>query len=77
MPRLVAIVAVDNGEFGFLKLDSFLIASNPADFNGDGRVDAADLGFLISAWGTPVGDLDGDGTTSSSDIGLLIAAWTA
>ena len=72
-----AIVAVDNGEFGFLKLDSFLVASNPADFNEDGRVNAADLGFLISAWGTPVGDLDGDGTTSSSDIGLLIAAWTA
>lgn len=53
-----------------------LVVPNPADFNNDGRVDAADLGYLISVWGTPQGDLDGDGTTTSSDLGLLISAWT-
>lgn len=48
----------------------------PGDLNGDGIVNAADLGLLIAAWATPSGDLNGDGTTDSSDLGLLIAAWT-
>ncbi|MDY7107082.1 MAG: carboxypeptidase regulatory-like domain-containing protein, partial [Planctomycetota bacterium] len=37
--------------------------SCPADFDGDGDVDTADLLFLLSAWGTPDGDVDGDGDT--------------
>ena len=49
---------------------------NPADLNGDGIVDAADLGLMIVAWGTPNADLNGDGTTNSADLGLLIAAWS-
>ena len=47
----------------------------PADFNGDGRVNGADLGLLAAAWQTAAGDLDGDGTTGGSDVGLLLAAW--
>jgi len=49
---------------------------NPADFNGDGVVDAADLGLLIAAWGTAKADLNGDGTTNSADIGILLVAWS-
>ena len=49
---------------------------NPADLNGDGLVDAADLGLLIAAWGTAKADLNGDGTTNSADIGILLVAWT-
>ena len=49
---------------------------NPADLNGDGIVDASDLGLLFSAWNTPDADLDGDGTTNAADVGLLIAAWS-
>ncbi|MDG1361638.1 MAG: PHB depolymerase family esterase [Phycisphaerales bacterium] len=49
---------------------------NPADLNGDGVVDAADLGLLIAAWGTAKADLDGDGTTDSADIGILLVAWS-
>jgi polyhydroxybutyrate depolymerase len=49
---------------------------NPADLNGDGFVDAADLGLLIVGWGTPSADINGDGTTNSADLGLLIAAWS-
>jgi hypothetical protein len=49
--------------------------SDPADFNGDGAVDGADLGLLLSAWGTPDGDLNGDGTTDGADLGLLLSAW--
>ena len=50
----------------------------PADFNNDGSVNAADLGYILAAWGTgnDGGDLSGDGNTNSADVGLLLAAWT-
>lgn len=46
----------------------------PADLNGDGRCDSADLGMLIAAWGSDSGvaDLNGDGTVDSADLGILI-----
>ncbi len=49
----------------------------PADLNGDGQVNGADFGLLITAWGTGAGpaDLDGDGQVSATDLGLLFAAW--
>ena len=48
----------------------------PGDLNGDGVVNAADLGLLIAAWSTPNADINGDGTTNSADLGLLIANWS-
>lgn len=50
----------------------------PADLNGDGRVNAADLGIALGGWGagSETGDVNGDGNTDSTDIGLLLAAWT-
>ena len=51
-----------------------------ADLNGDGRVDGADLGLLLAAWG-PCGqgccpaDLNLDGLVDGADLGLLLAAW--
>lgn len=45
------------------------------DLNGDGKVNGADLGLLLAAWGTPDGDLDGNGTTGGSDLGVLLANW--
>lgn len=54
-------------------------SGNPADFNGDGRVDGADLGLLLASWGkcpAPCApDLTGDGTVDGADLGLLLAAW--
>ena len=47
----------------------------PADFDGDGDVDAADLLHLLGAWGTPDGDVDGDGDTDTADLLALLAAW--
>ena len=49
------------------------------DLNGDGRVNAADLGLLIASWGPCKGcgaDLNGDGVVNAADLGLLVAAWT-
>jgi hypothetical protein len=48
----------------------------PADLTGDGFVNGADLGLVLSSWDIgPGGDLDGDGTTGGSDLGILLSAW--
>jgi len=50
----------------------------PADLNGDGVVDGADLGILLSAWGgSGVGDLNGDGVVDGADLGGLLSEWGA
>jgi hypothetical protein len=53
-------------------------ASNPADLDGDGVINAADLALLLSNWGASgVGDIDGDGTVGAADLSALLAAWMA
>lgn len=50
----------------------------PADLNGNGVVNGADLGFMLAAWGPCAGcpaDLNGDGVVNGADLGLLLAAW--
>ena len=54
-------------------------SDNPADINGDGVVDGADLGSLLAAWGPcsrpcPA-DLNGDGVVDGADLGMLLAGW--
>jgi plastocyanin len=63
-------------------------ATSPADIappGGDGVVDAADLGVLLSQWGScPVGeeciaDIDppeGNGVVDAADLGLMLASWS-
>lgn len=45
------------------------------DLDGDGDVSGADLGILLSGWGTPAADLNGDGVTDGADLGYLLASW--
>jgi len=47
------------------------------DINADGFVNAADLGALLSAWGSTGGaaDLNGDGSVGAADLSILLAAW--
>jgi hypothetical protein len=50
----------------------------PADLYPNGVVNGADLGILLSEWGsaTPVSaDLNGDGTVDGIDLGALLGAW--
>ena len=54
----------------------------PADLDGDGGVDGADLGILLAQWGDCIGcssDINGDsavgGTVDGGDLGMLLAAW--
>jgi hypothetical protein len=51
--------------------------SLPADINGDGIVDAADLSTLLGNWGTsdPASDIDGDGNVGASDLSSILANW--
>jgi formylglycine-generating enzyme required for sulfatase activity len=43
----------------------------------DGVVDGADLGALLSAWGTQAGaaDLNNDGTVDGADLGTMLGHW--
>jgi len=48
-----------------------------ADLDGDGSVNGADLGQLISQWGGPgSADFNGNGIVDGGDLGTMIAEWT-
>lgn len=50
--------------------------ARPADLNGDGTVDGADLGVLLGNWGNAgAGDIDGNGQVDGADLGALVADW--
>jgi formylglycine-generating enzyme required for sulfatase activity len=52
-------------------------AQCPGDLNGSGVVDGADLGALLTAWGTQGGsaDVTGDGIVDGADLGVLLVKW--
>ncbi len=53
-------------------------AGRPADLNADGQVDGADLGMLLSMWGSCAGcaaDLDSSGAVDGADLGTLLGDW--
>ena len=49
----------------------------PADIDGNGVVDASDLGIFLAYWGPKPtnGDFNGDGVADAADLGILLAAW--
>ncbi len=61
-----------NGLFGGL-------GAVPADLDGSGEVDGADLSLLLAAWGScgaPCdADLDGSGSVDGADLAAMLAAW--
>ena len=75
-----AIVAVDNSQFGFLKLAPFQSdPSSEADLNGDGIVGFADLALLLSQWGQTCSgcpeDVNGDGSIGFQDLSVVLSNW--
>ncbi|MCE2881947.1 MAG: hypothetical protein LW636_06280 [Planctomycetaceae bacterium] len=53
-------------------------SGNPADLNGDGVVNAADLSTLLGQWGSAgSADLNGDGIVGAPDLSILLGAWTS
>ncbi len=62
---------VSNGPFS-------IVPPCPADLDGDGKVDAADLAELLASWGPCAGcpaDFNGDGVVDAADLADLLAAW--
>ncbi|MSR44649.1 MAG: hypothetical protein EXS15_04730 [Phycisphaerales bacterium] len=51
--------------------------TNPADLNGDGHVDGADLGAVLAAFGSgnPSGDVNDDGFVDGIDLASVLAAF--
>lgn len=51
--------------------------SQPADLDGDGRVNSADIAILLASWGTDhaASDINDDGIVNQLDLGLVLAAW--
>jgi hypothetical protein len=50
----------------------------PADLNGDGQVDGADLAILLGSWGPCPGcnaDFDLSGMVDGADLAVLLGAW--
>ncbi|TVQ32690.1 MAG: hypothetical protein EA376_04815 [Phycisphaeraceae bacterium] len=54
----------------------------PGDVNGDGVVNAQDLGILLGSWGfcpeppaSCPADINGDGVVNAQDLGILLGNW--
>lgn len=80
--RVRVVVRDAAGRTGTAEGGDFTIAGkvpgHPADLDGNGVVDGADLALLLSAWGTCGAcpeDLTGDGLVDGADLGILLAAW--
>lgn len=54
-----------------------LVLAAPPDLDGDGIVNATDLGALLGRWAEPggVADLNDDGIVDGLDLGMLLGAW--
>lgn len=53
-----------------------LPSAPPGDLNGDGKINGADLGILLAAWGgTGPADLSHNGIVDGEDLGLLLSNW--
>ena len=51
---------------------------NPADLNGDGSVNGADLALLLNQWGSTKpsnADINGDGVVNGADLAMLLNSW--
>ena len=53
------------------------VAACPADLDGNGTVDGADLADLLAGWGSVnlSADLDSSGTVDGTDLAVLLASW--
>ena len=71
---------VEAGKSAPVAMDSAtvtLVVGNPADLNGDGAVNAADLSILLSNWGGKgAGDINGDGAVNAADLSILLSSWS-
>lgn len=51
---------------------------NPADLDGDGLVNGADIAQILGQWNRSAGpeDINGDGIVDGADLTIILGAWT-
>ncbi len=82
-PRLVNFATIAGLQYAVVVVDAsepdcpVVPPSCPADLNGDGVIDGADLATVLSGWGTDGGDTNGDGITDGADLAAVLSAWGA
>ncbi len=62
------------------KTHAFVLIPCPADLNGDGDINAADLAQLLASWGPCIqcpAELTGDGVVDAADLAELLSVWGA
>ena len=64
-------------DLGCVGIGGFISSVCSGDVNGDRAVDAADVGGMLSNWGSssPTYDLNKDGVTDSADLAVVLGAW--
>ena len=82
LPPLVGpVVITANVDLSAASMSGLLVPGKDdceGDFNGDGAVNGADFGSMLSAWGPCKGcpeDLNNDGVVSGADVGAFLALW--
>jgi hypothetical protein len=72
-PGSIVEAAVDGVRIEIVECDE----TDPADLNGDGLVNGADLAELLGAWGgSGAGDLNGDGLVNGADLAEMLGRWS-
>jgi len=76
---IIRVGGYSQGGSGALNVYCLKQCASPADLDGDGLVNGADLGTLLTVWGTPDGkaDFDQSGLVDGEDLGILMTFWTA
>ncbi|MDZ4832090.1 MAG: hypothetical protein SGJ09_18090 [Phycisphaerae bacterium] len=73
---VIGAYRADTGATDSGRADLFSLPDCPADLNGDGTVDGADLSILLGAWGSAsFGDVDCSGGVDGSDLSVLLGSW--
>ena len=82
IPIMLANVQFFNYDFSIPTLetiDGSITVFRTADLNGNGNVEAADLGLMIADWGkvkkSSDADLNGDGVVNGLDLGRILDRW--
>ena len=74
-------VTDDGAGYVFDLNNEFCGGNNPADLNGDGIVNGADLTILLGSWGACtkpvcVADINEDGFIDGADLTILLGSWS-
>lgn len=78
LPVGLASIVIKNPDSQQVTMANAFKVQTTGDVDGDSRVNAIDLSYMISKDGQvfPQADFDGDGTVGAADLAMLYPAWT-